>query len=469
MDRRDFLRISASAATVAGIAPWMRADASTSKLRAWVTSDSRRFQQAPCAQWNTEADIRDNAIHLLPEQRYQDILGFGAAFTDASCWLIMQMPAPQRTALLQELFGPSGLRFSLGRTCIGSSDYSLSAYTFDDAGSPNAPDTAMDHFTIEHDRGWILPCLREARALDPNLFLFSSPWSPPAWMKSNNSIYGCAMRNRYYEAYAKYFVNFLEQYAAAGVPINAVTVQNEVDTDQDGRMPAALWGQEYEVEFVKKHLGPALERASLDTKIWILDYNYNLWGRVMDELNDPALSKYVEGIAWHGYVGTPEAMTRVHEAFPAKSNYWTEGGPDYKRPDYATDWTKWSHTFAGILRNWAQSIVGWNLVLDERGQPNIGPFSCGGVVTLDSKTHAITRSGQYWAFAHYSKAVQRGARVIGSEGTLSDIDHVAFENPDGSHVLVLTNEGGGQNVQCQTGRQALDLTLDPGSITTLQW
>jgi len=189
----------------------------------------------------------------------------------------------------------------------------------------------------------------------------------------------------------------------------------------------------------------------------------------MDELSDPVLSKYVEGVAWHGYVGAPDAMARVHEAFPAKSNYWTEGGPDYKHPDYATDWAKWSHTFAGILRNWAQCIVGWNLVLDEEGRPNIGPFSCGGVVTLDSKTHAVTRSGQYWAFAHYSKVVQRGARVIGSEGTLSDIDHVAFENPDGSHVLVLTNQGGGQNIQCQTGTQALDLTLDPGSITTVQW
>ncbi len=358
------------------------------------------------------------------------------------------------------------MRLSVGRTCIGASDYSRFAYTFNE--SPD-PDPELQKFSIEHDREYILPILRDARKVNSDLFLFSSPWTPPGWMKAGDSMLGGSMRKKYLSSYAEYFVKFLQGYSQDGVKIQAVTVQNEVDTDQDGRMPAALWGQEYEVEFVKNHLGPALERASLETKIWILDHNYSLWGRVMDELSDPALSKYVEGVAWHGYVGTPDAMARVHEAFPAKSTYWTEGGPDYKHPDYASDWAKWSHTFAGILRNWAQCIVGWNLVLDEQGRPNIGPFSCGGVVTLDAKTHAVTRSGQYWAFAHYSKVVQRGARVIGSEGTLSDIDHVAFENPDGSHVLVLTNQGGGRNVQCQTGTQALDLTLDSGSITTLQW
>jgi glucosylceramidase len=416
--------------------------------------------------WRTVPAESAAGIHIDTTKHYQEILGFGAAFTDASCYLLAQLDEQKRGALLNDLLGPNGLRLSVGRTCIGASDYSRFAYTFNE--SPD-PDPELQKFSIEHDREYILPILRDAQKVNSDLFLFSSPWTPPSWMKAGDSMLGGSMRKKYLSAYAQYFVKFLQGYSQDGVKIQAVTVQNEVDTDQDGRMPAALWGQEYEIQFVKNHLGPALERASLDTKIWILDHNYNLWGRVMDELNDPALSKYVEGVAWHGYGGTPDAMTRVHEAFPAKSNYWTEGGPDYKLPDYATDWAKWSHNFAGILRNWAQCIVGWNLVLDEQGRPNIGPFSCGGVVTLDSKTHAVTRSGQYWAFAHYSKVVQRGAHVIGSEGTLPNIDHVAFENPDGSHVLVLTNQGGGQNVQCQTGTQALDLTLDPGSITTLQW
>jgi glucosylceramidase len=353
---------------------------------------------------------------------------------------------------------------SVARTCVGASDYSTSAYSFDDG---SGPDPGLKRFSIEHDRGYILPTLREAREQNPDLFLFSSPWSPPGWMKAGGSLLGGSMRREYFAAYAQYFVRFLQGYSAEGVRINAVTVQNEVDTDQNGRMPAALWGQEYEIEFVKRFLGPAFEHAALDTKIWILDHNYNLWGRAMGELSDPDLNKYVDGVAWHGYFGTPDAMTLVKEAFPTKHGYFTEGGPDLTDPNYATDWAKCSHTFSGILRNWARCIVSWNLVLDENGNPNIGPFHCGGVVTADSKTHKITRSGQYWAFAHYSKSVQRGARVIASHGDLAGIDHVAFENPDGSHVLVLTNQGAEQPIQCQMGIQSLDLTLEPDSVITL--
>jgi len=206
-------------------------------------------------------------------------------------------------------------------------------------------------------------------------------------MKAGGSLLGGSMRKEYFASYAEYFVKFLQGYSAEGVKINAVTIQNEVDTDQNGRMPAALWGQEYEIEFVGKFLGPAFQKASLDTKIWILDHNYALWGRALDELSDSLVNKYVDGVAWHGYYGFPDAMTRVQHAFPNKNAYWTEGGPDYTSPDYKSDWAKWSHTFSEILRNWAQCIVGWNLVLDEKGAPNIGPFPCGGVVTVDSKTH----------------------------------------------------------------------------------
>ena len=223
------------------------------------------------------------------------------------------------------------------------------------------------------------------------------------------------------------------------------------------------------MEFVKDHLGPALKKAGLDTKIWIIDHNYNLWGRAVDELSDPDVYKHVDGVAWHGYAGSPSAMTRVHDMFPEKHAYWTEGGPDYTEPDYATNWAMWSSTFTGILRNWARCIVSWNLVLDEKGRPDIGPFSCGGVVTLDLKTHEVTRSGQFHAFAHYSKAIQRDAQVFASWGEMPEIDHVAAENPDGSRVLVLTNRGREQEVQCALADQALSITLPPDSVTTLVW
>ncbi|MHB1023519.1 MAG: glycoside hydrolase family 30 protein [Acidobacteriaceae bacterium] len=438
----------------------------THPVRVWITNQDQKFKEVKPLHWKASDASAIGTIQIDPTERYQSLLGFGAAFTDASCYLFSRMDSQARKALLGELFGKDGLRFSVGRTCIGSSDYSTQAYSYDDSVQP---DPQLTHFSIEHDRAYILPSLREARALHPDLFLFSSPWSPPGWMKAGDSLLGGSMRKHYFAAYAEYFVRFLKGYAADGVKINAVTVQNEVDTDQDGRMPAALWGQEYEMDFVKSFLGPAFEHASLDTKIWILDHNYDLWGRAMDELSDPAVYKYVDGVAWHGYVGAPDAMTRVHNAFPQKNMYWTEGGPDYTHPDYATDWSKWSETFTGVLRNWARCIVGWNLALDENGKPNIGPFSCGGLVTINSKTQKITRSGQYWAFAHYSKAVQRNARVIASKGELPDIQHVAFVNPDNTQTLVLTNRGKAQNVECRLGSHVVAVSLPEDSIATLVW
>ena len=465
--RREFIRISATAAAAitASTSSFLKA-APTPRVRAWVTSPDSKYQPMNVPDWQPASGNPTNLIQLDPKRQFQKILGFGAAFTDASCYLFGKMNASDRQGLLSELFGPEGLRLSVARTCVGASDYATKVYSFDE--SPE-PDPELKRFTIEHDKEYILPTLRDARKINSDLFLFSSPWSPPGWMKAGGSMLGGSMRKKYFGPYADYFVKFLQGYSAEGVKINAITIQNEVDTDQDGRMPAALWGQEYEIEFVKKHLGPALERSSLDTKIWILDHNYNLSGRAIDELSDPLLNKYVDGVAWHGYMGLAGNMTKVHEAFPDKNTYWTEGGPDISSPDYGTDWAKWSHTFTDILRNWSQCIVGWNLLLDEKGNPNIGPFPCGGLVTVDSKTGQLTKSGQYWAFAHFSKVIQRGARVYDSHSEVTGVDHVSLENPDGSQVLVLTNRGEKQKVTCRSAQQALALELASNSITTLTW
>jgi glucosylceramidase len=468
-NRRTFLKESAVAAaslTLPVDRLWSLAGRAAPGLRAWITAGEDRFRETSVAPWQPASAISGSIIEIDPSRRFQSILGFGGAFTDASCYLLSRMDSASRQKLLNDLVGRDGLRMSVCRTCIGSSDYSLSAYSFDDTSEPD-PD--LKQFSINHDQAYILPVLRAAQQTNPDLFLFSAPWSPPGWMKAGGSLLGGSMRSHYFASYAQYFVKFLEGYRNEGVKISAVTSQNEVDTDQDGRMPAALWGQEYEINFVKGFLGPALQRASLDTKIWILDHNYNLSGRVIDELSDPDLFRYVDGVAWHGYYGDASAMTRVHDAFPDKDAYWTEGGPDISDPSYATDWATWAVTFAGILKNWARTIVSWNLVLDENGRPNIGPFQCGGVVTLNSKTGAITQSGQYWAFAHFSKVIERGAYVLGTKGTLSGLDHVAFQNPDGSYVLVIGNQTDARQVQCRIGNNATTLDLPEKSIITLSW
>ena len=475
--RRDFIRVGAAglgAVAAAGLpAPALAGSERLARrrpagsIRVAQTTGTLRHADRPALTWGPGATAAGPVITLRPERRAQEVLGFGAALTDAACFTLNQVPAAARAELFHELYHPSAMGFSVGRTCIGSSDYSTVAYSYDESAEP---DPELKQFSIDHDRQWILPMLRQARAVNPDLWLLSSPWSPPGWMKDKNSLYGGTIRRRYLEQYAQYITRFVQAYAAEGVRIDSVTSQNEVDTDQDSRMPQCTWPQEIEVEFVGKHLGPAFAMAGVTTKIWLIDHNYNLWGRALAMLQDDDVRRYADGFAWHGYLGTPEEMTRVHNAYPEKHAYWTEGGPDITRPDYQTDWTSWATTFAGILRNWSRCIIAWNVALDEHGKPNIGPFPCGGVVTVDSASKQITRSGQYWAFAHFSRHVRRGARVFESSGAIDGIAHVAFENPDGGQVLVLANGGktaAQPTVALGDGSVRVDLPAD--SVTTFEW
>ncbi len=470
--RREFLQIAGATAALASISEVVPSNAfaaqSTPKdavLQVFVTDETRRYVEQPKVSWTTAAGLGE-AIRIDGSKKYQPILGFGGAFTDAACWNFQQMPQAAREELLHELFHPSQMNLSVGRVCIGSSDYSRNAYSYDDGD----PDPELKRFSIEHDREYILPTLRSARQLNPNLFLLGTPWSPPGWMKSTkNTLLGGTISRSLLPVYSNYFVKFLQAYQNEGVVMNAVSPQNEVDTDQDGKMPACTWPQEIEVQFVGEDLGPAIEKAGLNTKIWLIDHNYNLWGRAICELDDPKVHKYTSAIAWHGYLGKPEWMQKVLAVHPDAEMYWTEGGPDYTAPDYETDFVKWSNTFTGVIRNYGRCIIAWNLVLDEVGKPNIGPFPCGGVVTVNSQTKKVTRSGQYWAFAHYSRAVRSGAVRIESAGDIADLSHVALANPDGGTVVVVTNSGASRRITLSAGSQNAVVELAPKSVTTVIW
>jgi glucosylceramidase len=476
--RRSFLEISAlglAAAVVPGelVRPVAAKGQSGNKtsnpiqdISVWVTAGEQRFAAAPNISWHpASATSSGDQLRLNPGAKFQQILGFGGAFTDAACFTFNRLTPGAREQLFHELFHPSEMGLSIGRVCVGSSDYSTKVYSYDDG----EPDPDLKRFSIDHDREYILPVLRQARQANPELFLFSTPWSPPGWMKFNNSMLGGSMRNHYFAAYANYYLKFLQSYAAEGVPVQALTSQNEVDTDQDGRMPACIWPQEYEIQFIRDHLGPLLESSGQSTKIWILDHNYNLWGRVLCMLEDEKLRKYVTAVAWHGYGGTPDMMSKVHDAYPEADAHWTEGGPDYTDPAYLTDWCKWSATFSDVLNNWCRSITAWNLALDEHGCPNIGPFPCGGVVTVNSQSREITRSGQYWAFAHYSRVIRRGARRFESQSADSDLRHIALENPDGQRVLVLTNTGPAKTIDLRLANMTASVPLKADSVTTVLW
>ena len=469
--RRDFLKLSAcgvvaaSAVEVASAFPGSPAPEPTAgEITVRVTGGSKRYESQPSLAWKS-GTASGNVIELNPTKKFQEMLGFGAAFTDAACFTFNRLDTPAREKLFHELFHPSEMGLNVCRTCIGASDYSTEVFSYDEG----EPDPEMKRFSVAHDQPYVLPMLREARKQNPDLFLFSSPWSPPGWMKAGGSMLGGSMRQHSFAPYALYFVKFLQAYAAEGVLIQAVTVQNEVDTDQDGRMPACLWGQEYEMGFVKNHLGPALEKNGLSTKIWILDHNYNLWGRALAELDDPAVRKYCNDVAFHGYVGSPDQMSKFHAADPEVNLYWTEGGPDYTAPDYATDWANWGRTFTQAIRNWCRSVTGWNLALDEKGRPNIGPFPCGGMITIHSQTKDITKSGQYWALAHFSRHVRRGAKRFESVGDVKEVEHVAFENPDGQRVLVVSNPGDTKTVTLKQSSKVVELPIVASSVSTIVW
>jgi glucosylceramidase len=466
--RRDFFKTTAGVAAAGLLSTGAQAQAPPAgSIAVRVTDATRKFAEAPSLAWRSAAGSVPtmDAISLDPMAKSQEYLGIGGAFTDAACYMFNLLSDDARAALFHEMFHPSEMGLSVGRICIGSSDYAREVYSFDEG----EPDPDLKRFSIDHDRAYILPILRQARAANPNLFLLASPWSPPGWMKPNNSMLGGCFHPKSYKPYANYLLKFLQAYEAGGVKIDSITSQNEVDTEQDGRMPACAWPQEYEIAFVRDHLGPALRRNNIDTKIWLLDHNYNLWGRAICCLDAPGVKDFANAIAWHGYVGTPDMMTKVTDAHPDVEMFWTEGGPDIAAKDYLTDWSHWGEIFASVFRNGCRCMIGWNLALDENGKPNVGPFSCGGTVTINSATKEITRSGHFWAMNHFSRSVRRGAREFDSSGGPAEVSHVAFESPDGKQALIVTNPGPEKTVQIAADENLAEASLPQDSITTLTW
>lgn len=475
--RRDFLRIPNQQFAVGKVsaAPpdMMLADSPTkiysamSSLKVWITDEHRRISAAPAVDWaEVPAKTEVDTITLHPDKKYQEILGFGGAFSDASCYMFNQLSPAVRAELFHTLFAPSEMALNVCRTCIGSPDSSATVYSYDEGDV----DPDLNRFSIERDREYILPMLRQARGVNPEIFLVSSPWSPPGWMKSNGSMLGGCMRHTYMPSYANYFLKFLRAYDAEGIAIQAVTIQNEVDADQDGSTPACAWPQDYEADFVTLHLGPLFDRSGVKTKIWIIDHNYNLWGRAMGELETPDMLKYTNAVAWHGYSGRPEWINRVQDAFPGVEMYWTEGGPNYMAPGYLTEWSTWGETFTGILRNCCRSITAWNFATNEHGRPYVGAggSGVGGAMIIDSVTKKISYSGMFWALGHFSKFVQRGARRIDSQSSSKALSHCAFENPDGSLVAVLTNSGEQRAYELRLNTKVASVNVPGNSVVTLK-
>lgn len=407
-------------------------------------------------------------IRIDPDAPRQEVLGFGGAFTDASCYLISLLDEAARRDLIEDLFSPSRMGFGVGRLTVAQCDFGRAVYSYCDTPG----DVGMEHFSIDYDREYILPTVRAARECNLDLFLLSSPWSPPGWMKTGGLMTGGWMRQGYLPAFANYYLRYLQEYAKAGVKIDALTAQNESETDQLSLMPACYWHPEFEMYFLRDFLSPALKENGLGgTELWIMDHNYVMWRRARWMLDDPSFKPFVKGIAWHPYEGPAEAMSWLHERHPDVDAHMTELGAAWKNdPDaVCAD----GRTFISIMRNWSRSLFCWNIVLDETGKPHIGPFihtgegEGGGMVQINSKTHEVKYGPQYKALAHFSKYVKRGARCIDSQCDVDRVSCVAFRNPDGGYAVVVSNAGDAANLSLVVKDRYAQAALPARSLCTL--
>jgi glucosylceramidase len=404
--------------------------------------------------------------------KYQEMAGFGASITDSSAWLLSQkLTAAQRTELLKQLFDArQGIGLAVLRQPMGSSDFSLTDYSYDDMPRGES-DLEMRHFTIDRDRQYILPVLREALAVNPKLKIIASPWSPPGWMKTSGSMIGGTLLPSSFAPLARYFVRFVESYEAAGVPIFGVTPQNE-PRNIPGDYPGMGMTAEEQAIFIREHLGPAFRDAHLNTKIMAFDHNWDLMDFPDKILNDPKAAEFSAGTATHCYGGSPDAQTKLHDHFPAKGIWLTEcSGGEWQKGNLLV---AQADLIIQTTRNWGQSVVLWNLALDQNHAPHLGGCTdCRGVVTIDhSKSPTVvTPTVDFTALAHASKFVAPGAfRIDSTSSEDSPLKHVAFRNSDGSIVFLALNPGeSAVNFSIAWQGQYATYVLQPGAVATFRW
>jgi glucosylceramidase len=411
-----------------------------------VTTGDQALLLAPQPQvtFGTGGSQNPSVITITETTQYQTMDGFGASLTDSAAWVIWNnLDAAQRTALMQQLFSPmGGIGLSFLRQPMGATDFAVSGnYSYDDVPAGQT-DAQLSNFSVAHDAAYIIPLLQDALAINPAAKVVALPWSPPAWMKTGGTMNGGGMNAAYFPTLAQYFVHYLQAYQQAGIPVYAISVQNE-PLNSTVSYPSEFLAASDESTFIANDLGPALSNANLSA-VKIFSYEHN-W----DNTNYPesvlasAAATYVAGTAFHCYNGNVGAQSVVQAAYPAKDVWFTECSGTVGS-SFAGDlvWLA-QNLLIGATRNWARSISLWNLALDQNSGPtNGGCMGCRGVVTIDSSTSpaTITHNVEYYALGHLAKYVVPGAhRVNSSTSSNGGIEDVAFENPDGSIILLVLN------------------------------
>lgn len=458
------------------ITPTPTVPTEATRVQVWLTTADQTHlleQQADIAFGMASAD--GAVIYINENHRYQQMDGFGAAMTDSSAWLLYtQMSEEQRQAAMRALFSPTeGIGISALRIPMGASDFVHDRpYTYDDMPEGEV-DPELTHFSIEHDQAYIIPALKDAFRLNPNLKLIASPWSPPAWMKDSESLFSGTLRKEYSSALARYFVKFIQAYQAEGLPIYAITIQNE-PYYEPYTYPGMRLEPADEAELVKNHLAPALRTAGLDTKILIWDHNWDEWKYPLAVLEDAEARALVAGTAFHCYAGSVLAQTIVHDAYPEKDIYFTECSGGTWIPSFEAGFVSdMKNLMIGATRHWAKTVIKWNLVLDSSHNPHYGGCAtCDGLVTFDVGAESGFRYNfDYYTIGHLSKFVLPGAYRIASSSYPEDgLESVAFQNPDGSKALVVANFND-ENIafMVRWGEASFTYTLPAKAAATFVW
>ena len=411
-------------------------------------------------------------IEINTDLRYQQFEGAGASLTESSAFLIMSVLDSQaRDELMRNLFSRQGggIGLSYLRQPMGASDFALDDYTYDDQPAGQT-DADLSDFSINRDAKYVLPALRAALALNPQLRIMGSPWSPPAWMKKNNQLHGSELLPEFYQAFADYHVKFVQAYAAEGVPIDAVTVQNEPNYATGG-YPSMLMPAKAQQAFVRDYLGPAFEKAGLSTRILVFDHNWDMVDYPLEVVADPAAAAYIDGVAFHCYGGDVTAQGRFHEQYPQMDIWFTECSGGEWAPGFASN-LSWNvrNLIIQNYRNWGKSTLLWNLALDENAGPqNGGCGNCRGVVTIDQATGQVTYNEEFYVLGHVTKFVDPGAyRVDSGPSDYRLPSQVAFLNPDGSLVLIVQADAA-VRFEVSWNGQSFSYQLPSAGVATFKW
>ncbi|MBS1737785.1 MAG: hypothetical protein JST21_00420 [Bacteroidetes bacterium] len=460
-------------------------------IHAWLTTanGSKRLEKQHDMLFAADAvnDKKVQEIFIDDKITYQEMDGFGAAMTGTSAYVLNRMLEPgKRDSLMKELFGSDGIGLSFIRQMIGASGYEIGGdYSYDDI-SGGKTDLHLENFSIEKDKHDVVPMLKIALANNSSLKIFGSPCSAPGWMKNTGSMRGTGnsyLQHKYYPVYAQYFVKYIRAYTKEGLPIFAVTIQNEPEYGPTA-YPGMIMTAKEQADFIKNHLGPAFTKEKISARIIIFDHNWASLSMAekgfkypLEVLDDPLAYNFIAGTGFHNYGGSPELQSFVHDKYPEKDIWFTEGSGGKWIGGFKETIREFvSRVIIGSVRNWSKGVCLWNLALDKgnmlqksKDESDQNCADCYGLVTIDTLGN-IERMPEFYALAHASKFVKPGANRIASNTFQHSIENVAFKNPDGSIVLLAINMGKDSSMfKVKYRSDNLLYTLAAGDVVTLVW